>query len=117
LLTLALFGQGYLSETIRGPQFQKLRDCRRAVALKVIVRVCVDQHTAFHDLVAEIDPTAEFGGAMNSDNGPAICGSTSAKMCFRRCRIGYHLKTGVVNSCRLAVTDSPSSAILIQGYS
>ena len=30
---------------------------RRTVALKVVVRISVDQHSALHDPVAEIDPT------------------------------------------------------------
>jgi hypothetical protein len=36
------------------------------VALKVIVRVRVDQHASLHDLVAEIDPTAKFRSSINN---------------------------------------------------
>ena len=65
MLPLARLGSGYFPKTIRCPQFQELRNRRRTVAQKMVVRVSVDQHPALHDLVAEIDPTAEFGSAVN----------------------------------------------------
>ena len=47
------------------PQTLKLLNRRRPVALKVVVRVSVDEHSALHDLVAEFYPTAEFRSAIN----------------------------------------------------
>ena len=38
---------------------------------KVVVRVRVDQHAALHNLVAEIDPTAEFSTAINNHLVPS----------------------------------------------
>ena len=65
LLPLSWLGSGYLAESIRGPKFQKLRNSRRAVPLKMVIRVRVHQHASLHDLIAEIDPTAQFGCAIN----------------------------------------------------
>jgi hypothetical protein len=59
-LAAAPFARRYLSETVRSPQFKKLRNRRRSVSLEMIVRVRVDQHASLHDLIAEIDRTAEF---------------------------------------------------------
>jgi hypothetical protein len=39
----------------------------------MVVRVRVDQHASFHDLVAKIDPTAEFHGAINNGLIPSHC--------------------------------------------
>jgi hypothetical protein len=53
-------------ESLGTPQTSKLLDCRRRVARKVIIGVSVDQHPALPNLVAIIDPTAEFSGAINN---------------------------------------------------
>jgi hypothetical protein len=65
LRPLSWLGPSDLSKTIRGPQLQKLRNRRRAVALKVVVGVGADQHALFHDLVIKINPIAQFRVAIN----------------------------------------------------
>jgi hypothetical protein len=70
LLPLYRLGLNDFSETIGGPEFEKLRNRRRAVALIVIVRVRVNQNASIHSLVAKIHPSAEFGGAINDDLVP-----------------------------------------------
>ena len=48
-------------ETFALPDAPELFDCRWRVAGKMIIGESVDENASFYDLVAKIDPAAEFG--------------------------------------------------------
>src|SRR5215469_18437534 len=52
-------------ETFALPDAPELFDCRWRVARKMIIGKGVDENASFSDLVAKIDPTAQFGRAIN----------------------------------------------------
>jgi hypothetical protein len=58
-------GLAYLRQSLLLPQLSKLFDCRRSVARVVVVGVGEDNYAAFPDLIAEIDPPAEFRSPIN----------------------------------------------------
>ena len=52
-------------KTFALPDAPELFDCRWRVAGKMIIGEGVDENASFSDLVAKIDPTAQFGRAIN----------------------------------------------------
>ena len=67
-----------LRQSFLVPKILKLLNRRRPVALKLVARVSVDQHAALPNLVAIIDPTAEFSGAINNGLVPEDEASASS---------------------------------------
>jgi hypothetical protein len=62
----------------RVPKIPELFDCRRGVARVMVVGIGEDDYAAFPDLIAKIDPTAEFSYAINNGLVPEDEASASS---------------------------------------
>ena len=62
-----------LRKSLRLPQLLKLFDCRWSVTRIVVVGVGEHNHAALPHLIAEVDPTREFSGAINNGLVPGRC--------------------------------------------
>ena len=57
-------------ETFALPDAPELFDCAWRMAGKMVIGESVDENASFSYLVAKIDPTAQFGGAVNNRSVP-----------------------------------------------